>query len=326
MAEAGNTEAPPPPPPPPPPASTAGGEAGSQDPAKAAEPAKLEEKEQKKRDAAQALLASFMSGSSGTKRKLEEEGEGLAIFGERRRRILEAAKKAEASMGPPAGLRQPQPGAPQHNPNLPPGGNPHIMAGAGQYNRGNVPLPPAQFAYPPWTGQPAQKYFFEVYAGPAEMVNRIPIWQDRSIVIGRSPDNNLVVNHGLVSRRHAVIMFHQQDGAPMIFDMGSTHGTYLNDMTNKIPVNDGLVDRREWKKLEIGWRIMFGKCAYQYALKSEGPNPDFKPSTGPPANAAPAPAPAAPAAPSGGAPGAPDMQASALAPGVHPSRAARFRD
>jgi len=159
--------------------------------------------------------------------------------------------------------------------------NPHIMAGAGKFNAIVVPIPPEIFQPPPWLGRPSQQYCFEVFAGK-ELVNRFPIWKDKILVIGRQPDCNIVVNHVLVSRRHAIILFHEDSGELMVYDVGSTHGTFLNDMSGKIPENDGLLPRRSYVRVKLGWRIMFGKCAYQYSLVSDGPNPHWKPRAAPP--------------------------------------------
>jgi len=152
----------------------------------------------------------------------------------------------------------------------------HIFAGAGQFKNGPVAIPLEIFRPPPWTGSASKKFFFEVYAGTVK-VNRFPIWTERILVVGRQPDCNIVVHHGLVSRRHMVMLFHEDDGELMVHDLGSTHGSYLNDMSGVIPANDGLLPRKQYIKMKVGWRLMFGKCAYQYALTYDGPNPNWRP-------------------------------------------------
>jgi len=176
--------------------------------------------------------------------------------------------------------------------------NAHIFAGAGQLNYGPVSIPLEIFRPPPWTGSASKKFFFEVYAGTVK-VNRFPIWTGKILVVGRQPDCNIVVHHGLVSRRHMVMLFHEDDGELMVYDLGSTHGSYLNDMSGVIPANDGLLPRKQYIKVKVGWRLMFGKCAYQYALTSDGPNPNWRaPAPAHQLQAAPAHQPrAAPAAP-----------------------------
>jgi len=152
----------------------------------------------------------------------------------------------------------------------------HIFAGAGQLNFGPVALSPEIFCPPPWSGRASQKFFFDVYAGK-DKVNRFPIWTEKILVVGRQPDCNIVVHHALVSRRHMIMLFHEDDGQLMVYDLGSTHGSYLNDMSGTIPINDGLLPRKHYIKVRVGWRMMFGKCAYQYALTSDGPNTNWAP-------------------------------------------------
>jgi S-DNA-T family DNA segregation ATPase FtsK/SpoIIIE len=50
---------------------------------------------------------------------------------------------------------------------------------------------------------------------------------DRPIVIGRSPDSDLVLEDGEVSRRHAKVTL-APDGSATIEDLGSANGTFVN--------------------------------------------------------------------------------------------------
>ncbi|MER6455506.1 MULTISPECIES: ABC transporter ATP-binding protein/permease [unclassified Streptomyces] len=62
---------------------------------------------------------------------------------------------------------------------------------------------------------------------------------ERTIRIGRAPDNDLVVDDLTVSRRHAELRAHT-DGTYDIVDLGSHNGTYLNGRaTTEAPVGPG---------------------------------------------------------------------------------------
>jgi len=149
----------------------------------------------------------------------------------------------------------------------------YIKTGAGKFNSGKVPINSRSFSLPTWSGIAGEKYYFEVKAGK-EIVNRFPIWTEKVLVFGRTPDCNVVVNHGLVSRRHCLILFSNVDGKPRIYDMGSTHGTFMKDLSSRPPVNDGLLPKKKFIKVDVGYKLMFAKCTYQYCLASSGINPN----------------------------------------------------
>jgi len=73
--------------------------------------------------------------------------------------------------------------------------------------------------------------------------NQEYILQGQQMTVGRSADNEIVVNDAEVSRRHARIL-HQQDAAGSKFlleDLGSTNGTFVNGLrcNTLTPLADG---------------------------------------------------------------------------------------
>lgn len=56
----------------------------------------------------------------------------------------------------------------------------------------------------------------------------IDLCEKEHYTFGRLPDMDVVLDHPTSSRLHAVIQFRAEDGAPFLFDPGSTHGTFLN--------------------------------------------------------------------------------------------------
>ena len=87
------------------------------------------------------------------------------------------------------------------------------------------PLPPKMFAaaeaYPaPFVEQPSPKV-----AGAGTVVLRaaqIPI-----IRLGRAPDNNFILDAPSVSRQHAILSY-EHGSQPVLTDLGSTNGTFVN--------------------------------------------------------------------------------------------------
>ena len=63
----------------------------------------------------------------------------------------------------------------------------------------------------------------------------------REVVVGREPPSELVIPSMVISREHARLYFSK--GFYFIEDMGSTNGTYLNDIPVEVPVPLQLNDR-----------------------------------------------------------------------------------
>jgi pSer/pThr/pTyr-binding forkhead associated (FHA) protein len=64
----------------------------------------------------------------------------------------------------------------------------------------------------------------EIVEGPAAGLQLV---LDRPVVIGRSPDVDLVLEDGEVSRRHARVA-PAADGSAVVEDLGSANGTFVN--------------------------------------------------------------------------------------------------
>jgi len=124
---------------------------------------------------------------------------------------------------------------------------------------------------------PNKIWSFEVYFGGKmnknKLVNKVEIPPKPWFVIGREYDNDLIVmekrNKISISRRHCIVSF-TDDGKPMLFDLNSTHGTFVNDMSGQKLKNDGRIKSGKMVPVYPGNRIMFGRCGYQYSLVYDG--------------------------------------------------------
>ena len=67
--------------------------------------------------------------------------------------------------------------------------------------------------------------------GPSERV----LLETPVLTIGRAPDNQLVLSDGKASAHHALIQMHQPN--PLLFDLDSTNGTFVNDfrLVSRVP-------------------------------------------------------------------------------------------
>jgi len=89
------------------------------------------------------------------------------------------------------------------------------------------------FLYEPpfWSGKPKVKYRLEllkegVSKGDIEFCNK------GFYLFGRAPICDVVLDHPSISRQHAVIQF-RRNGDAFLYDLGSSHGTYLGKKKNK---------------------------------------------------------------------------------------------
>jgi len=118
---------------------------------------------------------------------------------------------------------------------------------------------------------------FEIYHGGKlnknKLVNKLEIPPKPWFVVGREYDNDVIVmekrNKISISRRHCIVAF-KEDGRPVLFDLNSTHGTFVNDMSGQRLKNDGRIKPGVMVPVHPGHRIMFGRCGYQYSLVYDG--------------------------------------------------------
>jgi hypothetical protein len=69
-----------------------------------------------------------------------------------------------------------------------------------------------------------------------------PLKDDDELTVGRQPDNDLVLDHSSVSKRHAVLRWDEAHQRCTVKDLGSTNGTHLNASTrlhNEITLKSG---------------------------------------------------------------------------------------
>ncbi len=60
----------------------------------------------------------------------------------------------------------------------------------------------------------------------AGQADRVVIWDTQDITLGRAPENDLVVDHAEISRKHA--LFTREDEAWVVKDLGTSNGTRVN--------------------------------------------------------------------------------------------------
>ncbi|XP_055951193.1 kanadaptin-like [Argiope bruennichi] len=131
----------------------------------------------------------------------------------------------------------------------------------------NVPLP---YKEPEWSGPPPSGYFFEIIKN-GTVVSTMNI-KKSLFVFGRLDLCDVIFEHPSVSRYHAVIQYCRGDDSHpkgfYLYDLGSTHGTFLNK---------GKVSPNIYYKLKVGYILKFGGSSRMHIF--QGPEEEEKEET-----------------------------------------------
>ncbi|KAF4517900.1 hypothetical protein B566_EDAN001854, partial [Ephemera danica] len=95
-------------------------------------------------------------------------------------------------------------------------------------------IPPLPYAEPSWGGEIAQENFGLEVLKSGVILERIGLDTKSFYVFGRLSNCDIQMNHPSSSRYHAILQYRGQQGSEeeprgfYIYDLGSTHGTFLN--------------------------------------------------------------------------------------------------
>nr|CAB3266293.1 kanadaptin [Phallusia mammillata] len=140
------------------------------------------------------------------------------------------------------------------------------------------PPPKLEYTKPTWSISSTtvdEPYSLEVLRAGA-IIDKIELTDHEFFVFGRLPECNITLEHPSISRHHAILQFgapksqdenveFQKDGSAgfYLFELGSTHGTFLNKA--KVP-------QGKYYRLKVGHMIKFGNSTRTYIL--QGPSED----------------------------------------------------
>ena len=112
--------------------------------------------------------------------------------------------------------------------------------------------PPAGgYEVPEWGGPSSADFSLEVLKDGA-IVDVVDCRGRSCVTLGRTPDNDVVLEHPSSSRTHAVIQFARGAAEAFVFDNGSTHGTFVNKRRLKARVHAPVF---------VGDQIRFGQSS-----------------------------------------------------------------
>ncbi|XP_020264409.1 kanadaptin [Asparagus officinalis] len=162
---------------------------------------------------------------------------------------LENVAKIDAENVAPAEETTPKP---EQNPSP----NPKPDSDSSGSEHSGVTIP---YSIPPWSEPPGQPFFFEVLKDGA-IVEQLDVSTKGAFMFGRIDLCDFVLEHPTISRFHAVLQF-KQDGEAFLYDLGSTHGTFINKCE---------VKKKEYTKVHVGDVIRFGHSSRLYIF--QGPS------------------------------------------------------
>ncbi|KAH9301581.1 hypothetical protein KI387_013164, partial [Taxus chinensis] len=103
------------------------------------------------------------------------------------------------------------------------------------------------YVIPPWSEIPGHPYHVELVKDGA-ILDDLNVSQKGAYMFGRSDQCDFVLEHPTISRYHAVLQY-KGNGDAFLYDLGSTHGSFVN----KIQVRP-----RVYQELYVGDVLRFG--------------------------------------------------------------------
>ncbi|GAV60086.1 FHA domain-containing protein/BLOC1_2 domain-containing protein [Cephalotus follicularis] len=161
-------------------------------------------------------------------------------------------------MGPPP-LKNPNPpqNAPEEsfsNSNAVDDGAPENPAPERDNSKQTSSLVP--YTIPEWSGPPCHHFYLEVLKDGC-IIDQFYVYEKGAYLFGRVDLCDFVLEHPTISRFHSVIQF-KRNGDAYLYDLDSTHGTF---------VNKNQVEKRVYMDLHVGDVVRFGQSSRLYIFQ-----------------------------------------------------------
>ena len=136
-----------------------------------------------------------------------------------------------------------------------------VLSPAEQLKQSQVVIP---YKEPIWSGLPpeSESYSLDVLKN-GTLIENIELGKKPWIVFGRLPSCDVCMEHPSLSRHHAVIQYRDiseggHEKGWYLFDLDSTHGTWVNKMKIK---------PKAYRRLRVGHVVKFGGSSRLYILQ-----------------------------------------------------------
>ncbi|GLJ06970.1 hypothetical protein SUGI_0054360 [Cryptomeria japonica] len=112
------------------------------------------------------------------------------------------------------------------------------------------------YAIPPWSEIPPHPYYIELVKDGV-ILDNLNVSQKGAYMFGRSDQCDFVLEHPTISRYHAVLQY-KGNGDAFLYDLGSTHGSFVNKIQVKPKV---------YQELYVGDVLRFGHSSRLYIFQ-----------------------------------------------------------
>lgn len=112
------------------------------------------------------------------------------------------------------------------------------------------------YTIPEWSKAPSQHFFLEVLKD-GSIIDQLDVTKKGAYMFGRIDLCDFVLEHPTISRFHAVLQF-KGSGQAYLYDLGSTHGTFMNK---------NQVNKKVYVELHVGDVIRFGLSSRLYIFQ-----------------------------------------------------------
>ncbi|CAN4082748.1 unnamed protein product [Withania somnifera] len=112
------------------------------------------------------------------------------------------------------------------------------------------------YTIPTWSGRPCHQFYLEVLKD-GSIIDKFDVHKKGEYMFGRVDLCDFVLEHPTISRFHAVLQF-KGNGDAYVYDLGSTHGTFINKKE---------VKKRVFVELHVGDVLRFGHSSRLYIFQ-----------------------------------------------------------
>ncbi|OEL35484.1 Kanadaptin [Dichanthelium oligosanthes] len=169
------------------------------------------------------------------------------------------AAGAEGSAGPSPSVSDSSAGEAPNSNGASSGDTEMEEAAASPVERQKQQRPRAPYVIPESSAAPDHPFFLEVLKD-GTIVDQLDVSKKGAYMFGRIDMCDFVLEHPTVSRFHAVLQF-RNDGKVFLYDLGSTHGSFINKSQIK---------KKLYTEIHVGDVIRFGQSSRLYIF--QGPS------------------------------------------------------